>query len=275
MNKISVEVNGRQLQREVAPRTHLGDFLRDERASHRHAPRLRARCLWRLHRAGRRTACALLHHVRRGLRRRARHHRRRLRRRSDHDASAPGVFASSRPAMRFLHARHAGDRARHRPAPADADEAPGADRAFRQPVPVHRLHGHRCGGHVGVEGGPRRDAARDRRLAQGGAGREGGSTGQRASEALCRLPGRGSPRRSGQSRRSRVRGQRQGPRQRPRRQARRQPRRPPVRVPPPLRPRSPKERRSRAGSTCRSRPIGYGHSWSTCRQWRPACQAPP
>ena len=30
MNKISVEINGRKLQREVAPRTHLGDFLRED-----------------------------------------------------------------------------------------------------------------------------------------------------------------------------------------------------------------------------------------------------
>ena len=30
MNRISLEVNGRRLQREVAPRTHLGDFLRDD-----------------------------------------------------------------------------------------------------------------------------------------------------------------------------------------------------------------------------------------------------
>ena len=30
MNKISLEINGRRLQREVAPRTHLGDFLRED-----------------------------------------------------------------------------------------------------------------------------------------------------------------------------------------------------------------------------------------------------
>ena len=30
MNRISLEVNGRRLEREVAPRTHLGDFLRDD-----------------------------------------------------------------------------------------------------------------------------------------------------------------------------------------------------------------------------------------------------
>ncbi len=30
MNKVSMEVNGRQLEREVVPRTHLADFLRDE-----------------------------------------------------------------------------------------------------------------------------------------------------------------------------------------------------------------------------------------------------
>jgi carbon-monoxide dehydrogenase small subunit len=30
MSKVSIEINGRQFEREVVPRTHLGDFLRDE-----------------------------------------------------------------------------------------------------------------------------------------------------------------------------------------------------------------------------------------------------
>ena len=57
-----------------------------------------------------------------------------------------GILARARPAMRFLHAGNADRGARHRAAAAGRQRAPDQGRAFRQPVPLHRLSRHRqCG----------------------------------------------------------------------------------------------------------------------------------
>ncbi len=100
----------------VEPRTHLADFLREQPRPHRHASRLRARRLRRLHRPDRRRAGALLHHLCGGLRRR----RGRTIEGFDDDAMTPRLreafTARARAAMRLLHAGHAGHRARPRAA---------------------------------------------------------------------------------------------------------------------------------------------------------------
>ena len=70
MTRIALTVNGKPVAAEVAPRTHLADFLREELLAHRHPHRLRARHLRRLHGGDRRRDRPLLHHLRGDLRRR-------------------------------------------------------------------------------------------------------------------------------------------------------------------------------------------------------------
>ena len=110
---------------------------------HRHAHRLRARHLRRLHGGDRRRDRPLLHHLRGGLRRRARAHHRGLRRRRRHGPPAPGLHRGARPAVRLLHARHADRRARPGAPQARPVARRDPHRDEREFVPLHRLHGHR------------------------------------------------------------------------------------------------------------------------------------
>src|SRR5579883_3076992 len=115
-------------------------------APHRHASRVRAWDLRRLHGADRRRARALLHHLRGRLRRARGPHHRGLRGRRPHDGAARGLLSGARPAMRILHRGHADLLARHRAAAAGCRRAADPDGAFRQSLPLHRLCRDREGG---------------------------------------------------------------------------------------------------------------------------------
>src|SRR5271156_6025447 len=110
----------------------------------RHASRLRARRVRRLHDFARRAFRALLPHAR-GAGRRPRHpDRRGHRTRRRHLASvAAGVSRTSRPAMRLLHAGHIDDADRILARQSKSDRRRGAHWPFRQFVPLHRLSEHR------------------------------------------------------------------------------------------------------------------------------------
>ena len=105
----------------------------------RHASRLRARHLRRLHAAGRRRPGALLHHLCSRLRRRRRHHHRGPRRRRDRQGAAPGILARARAAVRLLHARNADLRPRPGAAGRSRGRAGNSRRDERQSLPLHRL----------------------------------------------------------------------------------------------------------------------------------------
>ena len=81
--------------------------------------------------------------------------------------------------MRLLHARHAGDVARHRAAAAAGGRGQGAGGTVRQSVPLYRLHGHR--GRRNVRAGGAAGAAGSRRGCA--AGRPGAGPGRRAETA--------------------------------------------------------------------------------------------
>ncbi len=98
-----------------------GGFHPRDADADRNASRLRAWRLRRLHRAGRRRAGALLHHLRGGLQWRERDHHRRPRRRRDRQGAARRLHARARLAVRLLHARHADLGARSGAAGADSD----------------------------------------------------------------------------------------------------------------------------------------------------------
>ena len=105
--KVELQVNGARRRVDVEPRTTLVDCLRDQSRPHRHACRLRARHLRRLHGAARRRAGARLLDVRRAGRRLRDHHHRGGRAgagRAQHRAGC--VLRDPWPAMRVLHARH-------------------------------------------------------------------------------------------------------------------------------------------------------------------------
>ena len=104
---IRLEVNGRAVEGEAEPRMLLTDFLRHKLGAHRHACRLRARRVRRLHGADRRRAGARLPHARGAGRRRVDPHGRRPRAGARPPlGAAGGVPPPSRAAMRLLHARH-------------------------------------------------------------------------------------------------------------------------------------------------------------------------
>ena len=106
---ISVTVNGTAHRHAVEPRLLLSDFLRAHARPHRHACRLRARRLRRLHGAARRRQRARLPDVRRAGGRLPPRDGRRPR--PDRPAECPAAVVprTSRAAMRLLHARHADD----------------------------------------------------------------------------------------------------------------------------------------------------------------------
>src|SRR3954470_23866123 len=113
-------------------------------ATHRYSCRLRARSLWRLHRARRRPPDALLPAVRRVPRWSVDHHYRGAARpRRRHGPGATGLPRVPRPAVRLLYARvhHHGDRLSRRPPGSDASGGPRGH--LRQPLPLHRLRQHR------------------------------------------------------------------------------------------------------------------------------------
>ena len=130
--KITVTVNGVAYERDVEPRLLLSDFIRARPRADRHARRLRARRLRRVHGPLRRRAGAVLHHVRRAGRRarRCRPSKGSRRRRRAQPAAA-AFHERARPAMRLLHARHADDAhglpaatRRRRPSPRFATRCP-------------------------------------------------------------------------------------------------------------------------------------------------------
>ena len=163
MSMIALTVNQRAVQAIGGAAHPPGGFPARQPRSDRHASRLRARRLRRLHGAARRRAGALVHHLCGGLRRRRGHHDRRPRRRRRHDGAARGLHPRACAAMRLLHAGHAGLGARPRAAPAACRRAPHPRRIERQPVPLHRLCRHRAGGPVRD-----RSAARPRYRADAG-----------------------------------------------------------------------------------------------------------
>ena len=115
MTAITLTVNGQAGQRRGHAAHASGRFPARAPAADRHAYRLRARHLRRLHRRDRRRDRPLLHHLCGGLRRRRGAHHRRLRRRRADGAAAPGVQRGACASMRLLHARHADRGARSHP----------------------------------------------------------------------------------------------------------------------------------------------------------------
>ena len=104
--RIAVDVNGQRHEADVEPRTLLSRLPPPRPRADRHARRLRARRLRRLHGAGRRRARARLPDVRRAGRRPVGAHRRGARGRRRRAApAAAGVPRAPRAAVRLLHAR--------------------------------------------------------------------------------------------------------------------------------------------------------------------------
>ncbi len=103
---------------------------------------LRPRPMWRLHRARRRQARALLSHARRG-RSQARDHDRRHRLRNQAAPPAGGVYPARRLSMRLLHARadHVWHRLRERRARRQRCGSSGIHE--RQSLPLRGLSAHR------------------------------------------------------------------------------------------------------------------------------------
>ena len=100
-HRVRLTLNGRAVEGEAEPRMLLTDFLRHDTRHDRHACRLRARRVRRLHDRDRRRAGARLSHARRAGRRRAAPHRRGL-------APAPGRLSVLQEAFRRHHALQCG-----------------------------------------------------------------------------------------------------------------------------------------------------------------------
>src|SRR3954454_5172817 len=113
-------------------------------ATHRDSCRLRARSLWRLHRARRRPPDALLPAVRSVPRWSVDHHYRGAARpRRRHGPGATGLPRVPRPAVRLLYARVHHHRGRLSRRPPGSDASGGPRGHLRQPLPLHRLRQHR------------------------------------------------------------------------------------------------------------------------------------
>ena len=160
---IAFEVNGAPVSR-IRPSRHaaFGGAARSSSAD-RHQGRLRRRRLRRLHRAARRRAGLRL--PRAGRRRVAgscgAHGRGPCQRKT---VGAAGVLPRAwRGAMRHLHAGPAGRRDRAAGDNSAARRNRGQGRAWRRPLPLHRLpQDHRGGdGRLAPRGRPRRPAARN------------------------------------------------------------------------------------------------------------------
>src|SRR6185295_18295002 len=114
-------------------------------AAHRHPRGLRHQPVRRLYGVGRRQVGQEPHDAGGGSRRRGGDHHRGAgaeRRSAPH---AGGFQRLSRPAVRFLHARHGDERHRAGGAQSAARRGRGAALARRQPLPLHRLSQHRPG----------------------------------------------------------------------------------------------------------------------------------
>ena len=154
-------VNGRAVARRRRAAHAARRFPARAAAAHRHAPRLRARRLRRVHGRGRRRACALVHHATPAP---ATARAVRTIEGFDDDAvmarAARRLHRRARAAVRLLHAGHAGHRARHRAAPARRRRSAHPQGARRQSLPLHRLRRHRPRDRRACSGGtPRRSAA--------------------------------------------------------------------------------------------------------------------
>ena len=142
---IRLTVNGRPVEADVAPPHPPRRLPARVPPSHRNPPRLRARGVRGVHRPHRRTTGAFVHRVRRRLRRGGRPHRRGLRRGPADERAPRRVLRAPRPAVRLLHAGHARHRVGPRPPPARRGRAARPEGARGEPLPLHRLPGHRRG----------------------------------------------------------------------------------------------------------------------------------
>jgi carbon-monoxide dehydrogenase small subunit len=141
MTAVALTVNGRAVARRFAPAHPSGGLPARTSAADRHASGLRARCLRRLHLADRRRAgaiCIAFAAACEGARVQTIEG-------LEHDPIMTRLRAAFTAehalAMRLLHTRNAGDRARHRAATAGRRCGPHTPGAGRQPVSLHRVCG--------------------------------------------------------------------------------------------------------------------------------------